>query len=148
MPNRPGDLPAGQPLGPSLGAPGPNVGYALTLAARARSSLSLAPHEHPDDALAVVAEIAMRRAASFGRAPVMADVEFGLQILGYRGGAAPDFVEWRVRAVHGAHHDYHERRALVDAVPDDVLRLAPSDLGAHVDEVREALRSAVPVPVE
>jgi len=143
--NRPGDLPAGWPTGKLLGSPGPNVGYALTLANRARDQLVLAPHEHSDDAIAVVAEIAMRRAALFGRAPVMLDVEFGMQILGYRGDADPDFVDWRMRALQGAHHDYYERRSLVDAIPVDVLRLVPSTLPAHLTEARDALRAAVPM---
>jgi hypothetical protein len=142
--NRPGDLPAGQPTGTLLGSPGPNVGYALLLANRVRDRLALAPHEHPEDAIAVVAEIAMRRAALFGRAPVMPDVEFGMDILGYRGDVDPDFVAWRVRAVTGTHHDYYERRALVDAIPVDILRLVPTALPAHLDEAREALRSGVP----
>jgi hypothetical protein len=145
--NRPGDLPAGWPTGKLLGSPGPNIGYALTLANRVRDQLSLAPHEHADDAIAVVAEIAMRRAALFGRAPVLRDVEFGLQILGYRGDADAEFVAWRMRAVQGAHHDYYERRSLVDAIPVDILRLAPSALPAHLAEARDALRAAVPVRI-
>jgi hypothetical protein len=145
--NRPGDLPAGQPMGKLLGSPGPNVGYALTLANRVRDQLTLAPHEHRDDAIAVVADIAMRRAALFGRAPVMPDVDFAIQILAYRGDADPDFVTWRVRAVHGTHHDYYERRSLVDAISVDVLRLVPSALPAQLDEARAALRSGVPAPL-
>jgi hypothetical protein len=146
--DRPGDLPAGWPTGKLLGSPGPNVGYALTLANRLRDQLVLAPHEHADDAIAVVAEIAMRHAALFGRAPVMPDVEFAMQILGYRGDADPDFVVWRMRAMQGAHHGYYERRSLVDAIPVDILRLVPTALPAHLAEAREALRSAVPTPVE
>ena len=147
MANRPGDLPAGWPTGKLLGSPGPNIGYALTLANRVRDQLALAPHEHADDAIAVVAEIAMRRAALFGRAPVMRDVEFGMQILGYRGGADPGFVAWRMRAVRGAHHDYYERRSLVDAIPVDILHLVPSALPAHITEARDALRAGVPTPL-
>jgi hypothetical protein len=145
--DRPGDLAAGWPTGKLLGSPGPNVGYALLLAERVRDQLALAPHEHAEDAIAVVAEIAMRRAALFGRAPVMPDVEFGMQILGYRGDADADFVAWRVRAVRGTHHDYYERRSLVDAIPVDVLRLVSSALPAHLAEAREALRSAVPMRI-
>ena len=145
--DRPGDIPAGWPSGKLLGSPGPNVGYALTLAHRARDRFVLAPHEHVDDAIAVVAEVAMRRAALFGRAPVMPDVEVGMQILGYRGDASPDFVAWRTRAVKGTHHDYSERRALVDAIPVDVLRLVPSALPAHLHEARNALQAAVPMRI-
>jgi hypothetical protein len=77
----------------------------------------------------------------------MADIEVGMQIMGYLGGAPEDFVEWRVRAVKGARHDYYERRALVDAIPEDILRLVPSALLAHLAEARYALRSGVPEPV-
>src|SRR2546421_9636846 len=73
--DRPGDLVAGQPTGTLLGRPGPNVGYAVTLAGRLRDKVRIADHESLDDALAVIAELAMKRAASFGRAPTMADVE-------------------------------------------------------------------------
>jgi hypothetical protein len=145
--NRPGDIPAGWPTGKLLGSPGPNVGYALTLANRLRDRFVLAPHEGLEDAIAVVAEIAMRRAAIFGRAPVITDVEFGMEIIGYRGDADPDFVTWRKRAVRGAQHNYYERRALVDAIPVDILRLVPSALPAHLDEARQAVRSGVPAPL-
>ena len=50
-------------------APGPNVGYAVTLAGRLRDKVTVAPHEHTADALAVIAELGMKRAASYGRAP-------------------------------------------------------------------------------
>jgi len=141
---RPGDLPAGQPHGKLLGSPGPNVGYAMTLANRVRDRLALGPHEHADDALAVVSELAMKRAASYGRAPVMHDIDVARVLLGYQGEAPTDWVEWRSRAVHGAHHHYDVRRALVDAAPLDVIRLAPDQAAAHVDEFRQQLRTATP----
>ena len=140
--NRPGDLPAGQPHGKLLGSPGPNVGYALTLANRGRDKLTLAPHEHPDDAIAVVAELAMKRAASYGRAPVMADVDVARTLLGYMGDAPEDFAQWRAHAVHGAHHHYDVRRAIVDAAPLDVIRLRPDQSAGHADEFRRQLRTA------
>jgi hypothetical protein len=77
----------------------------------------------------------------------MPDVEFGMQILGYLGDADPDFVAWRTRAVRGTSHDYYERRALVDAIPVDVLRLVPSALPAHLLEARDALRAGVRDPL-
>ena len=145
--NRPGDIPAGWPSGKLLGSPGPNVGYALTLANRAGDRFELAPHEHAEDAIVVVAEIAMRRAALFGRAPVMPDIEFAMRIMAYTGDAAPDFVTWRTRAVRGTHHDYYERRALVDAIPVDTLRLVPAALPGHLQEARDALRAGVADPL-
>ena len=85
----------------------------------------------------------MRRAASYGRAPVMPDVECSMLVLGYQGGCAPDFAEWRATMVEGAHHEYARRRVVVDAVSLDELRLAPSALAARAEEVRRHLREAV-----
>jgi hypothetical protein len=146
MADRPGDLPAGQPQGKLLGSPGPNIGYAFTLAERVKDRLQLAPHEHAEDALALVAELAMRRAAHYGRAPVIHDLDVAMRILGYDGSDDADFADWRMRAVEGAHHEYFERRTLVDAVPIDVLRLAPSAVGEHVAEARRALRGGAALP--
>jgi hypothetical protein len=137
---RPGDLAHGQPRGELFGSPGPNIGYGQTLANRARDRLALAPHEHADDALAVIGEVAMKRAASYGRAPVPADVECAMLVLGYQGGCAPAFAEWRASAVEGAHHDYRRRRALCDAVVADVLRLAPAVIASQLDTLREQVR--------
>jgi hypothetical protein len=123
--DRPGDLEAGQPKGDLLGRPGPNVGYAVLLANRLRDKVSLGAHEPVADALAVVGELAMKRAASYGRAPVMPDLVIAATLLGYLGDVDPAFVEWRTRAVHGASHEYGARRAFVDSVPDAVLRLPP-----------------------
>jgi hypothetical protein len=137
--DRPGDLVAGQPTGTLLGRPGPNVGYAMTLAARLADRISLAPHESAHDALAVISELGMKRAASFGRAPTMADVEAAATLLGYLGEVDPEFAAWRATTVHGAEHEYGVRRAIVDAVPDAVLRLPPQVAGL-LDEFRASLR--------
>ena len=89
--DRPGDeVAAGQPHGRLFGTPGPNIGYAATLAHRLGDRLALGPGEHLEDALAVVSELAMKRAASFGRAPVLADLDVAALILGYLGGCDPD----------------------------------------------------------
>ena len=140
--DRPGDLVAGQPTGDLLGRPGPNVGYAVTLTARRRDSVRLAPHEHLADALAVIAELAMKRAASYGRAPTMPDVDAAASLLGYQGECGDAFAAWRRDAVHGADHDYGVRRALVDAVPDAVLRLPPK-VPALLDEFRGELQQSL-----
>jgi hypothetical protein len=141
--DRPGDLQGSQPTGELLGAPGPNIGYALTLVDRARDRLALAPHEHADDARAVVGELAMKRAASYGRAPVMADVDVAMLLLGYQGGCAPEFAEWRAVAVSGAHEAYPRRRAFCDAGDLDVLRLDPATLVPRIGDVRAGVRAAV-----
>ena len=65
--DRPGDLEGASTTGSLLGRPGPNVGYAYTLAGRARGALTISPLEHDADVVAVIAEIAGKRAALFGR---------------------------------------------------------------------------------
>lgn len=125
---RPGEVvTSGQPRGHLLGSPGPDLGYALTLAERFRDRLDLAPQEKTDDALAAACGVAMRRCSRLGRAPTSKDVELGLTILGYLGGAPADYVAWRKRHVHGASHEYTEQRELVDAVREDVLGLTPEE---------------------
>ena len=119
--DRPGDLGAGQPEGKLLGRPGPNVGYAYTLAERAKDRLRLEPTEHAHDAIAVIAEIAGKRAASFGRAPVIKDIDVAIAVLGYDGSATPEFAAARAALVHEAGHAYARRRAFVDTVPDELL---------------------------
>ena len=120
--DRPGDLGPDQPEGALFGRPGPNVGYAYTLAQRAKDRLRLGPFEHAEDAVAVVAEVAGKRAAQFGRAPVIGDVDVAIAVLGYDGSASESFVKARSALVHEAGHEYRRRRALVDAVPDALLR--------------------------
>jgi hypothetical protein len=139
--DRPGDLDGASPTGNLLGRPGPNVGFALTLAHRATDRLVLGAHEAADDATAVVAEVAMKRAASFGRGPTSGDVEVAVEVLGYGGDADGEFVTWRARAVHGAHHEYEPRRRLVDAVSDATLRRPPAD-AAELAARRDAVRLA------
>ena len=85
-PTAPATSSPASPPGTLLGRPGPErrvraharrTGCA-TGRARRRTS-------HAADALAVIAELAMKRAASFGRAPTMTDVEIAASLLGYQG---------------------------------------------------------------
>jgi hypothetical protein len=141
--DRPGDeVSFGQPRGRLFGVPGPNIGYALTLAERIGERLTLAPHERLNDALAVVSELAMKRAALFGRAPVMADLDVAAHLLGYLGGCDPDDALWRGAAVEGAEHDYNVRRAICDAVDDAALRLPSDGVSGRALELRAQLRAA------
>ncbi len=73
----------------------------------------------------------------FGRAPVIGDVDLAIALLGYDGTASPDFVEARTLMTQEAGHSYPKRRALVDAVPEDLLR--PVDLKSGVDSWRAQL---------
>ena len=90
----------------------------------------------------MVAEIAGKRAALFGRAPVIGDVDLALAVLGYDGNASDEFVKARAAVVRDANHDYHRRRALVDAVPDALLRMRAAQAGAEI----AAWRASMPAP--
>jgi len=136
---RPGDLGGTTSTGLLVGRPGPNVGYAYTLAARAVDALRVSPLEYDGDVVAVIAEIAGKRAAHFGRAPVMADIDFAIALLGYDGLVDDDFVALRARLVHDAAHDYIRRRELVDAVPDALLPMRMAELITRVDDWRAQL---------
>jgi len=140
---RAGDLAPGQPEGTLLGSPGPNIGYAVGLVDRAATSMTLADHEHRDDAEAVAAELAMRRAACFGRAPVAVDVQVAFALLGYDDRADGEFATWRGRVVGGASHDYTRRRAVVDAVPEEMLALTPDGARSEAAETQRMMREAL-----
>ncbi len=136
--DRVGDLrTAGQPRGRDLGVPGPDQGYVLLLADRLFAErIELADGEHADDVLQGAAAVAGARAALFGRAPVGKDLELVLTLFGYLGGAPPELVRWRTPLFRGASHHYHERRQLVNLVPDATLRLTPDQLRARLADWR------------
>jgi hypothetical protein len=128
---RPGELSPGQPQCTLLGIPGPDAGYALTLAERFHHHLQVAPPETAHDAVVLGAALAMRRAATLGRAPIVPDLQLAFTLYGYLGGAPKELVEWRRRAAAGVgHHNYARLRGLVDAVPADVLRKNPDEIAA------------------
>ena len=84
---RPGDLEGrARPGGPGLGVQGPDQGYALTLARRLRDQLVLTEGESADDAIAGSLGVALRRAALFGRAPVIDDLRVAFSLFGFLGG--------------------------------------------------------------
>jgi hypothetical protein len=127
MADRPGEIDGLQPSGEQLGTPGPDQGYALTLAERFVGKLALSAGEHEADALSGASAVAMKRSALFGRAPVIHDLRVGLTIWGFLdANAAAELVELRrewFEEVHLAMH-YTARQRIVDAAPDDVLRLS------------------------
>jgi hypothetical protein len=137
--DRPGDDATSPPTGGLSGSPGPNVGFALTLARRARDRFRLEPGEHAEDAIAVVAELAMKRASTFGRAPTTLDVDFATEILGYSGAASADVREWRPALVRGAEHNYVVRRGIADTVSATLLRLTITELPEHLASVRASM---------
>jgi len=138
MPDRPADLHDGQPFGPGLGYPGPDQGFMLKLARRFEGRLALVEGEREDDVLAGANAIALRRASMFGRGPVIHDLTVALRVFGFLadGGETPaELVELRRPRFEGAAnaHHYAHLRALVDGVPEWVLRSSP-------EQVRTAAR--------
>lgn len=132
--DRPAEIAGRQPLGPRLGDPGPDQGFALRLARQVRGRLVLTPGESEDDVIAGVVAIAMRRSAMFGRAPSIHDITVALTLWGFLAEAPSALVALRTQvfaAVASTHH-YMERRAIVDAVPEDVLRLDPASVDGLV----------------
>jgi hypothetical protein len=130
---RPSDLADGQPIGPRLGYPGPDQGFVLKLARQYEGKLALAEGEHEEDVLAGACAIALRRASLFGRAPVIHDLTVALSAFGYLDDAAADLVAFRKPLFEGTAHLHHylELRALVDSVPESVLRMTPQEVRAQ-----------------
>ena len=138
--DRPAEVGQGrQPTGPRLGYPGPDIGYALTLAVLIRPEVIAPPGEHVDDAVAGCTAIAMRRAALFGRAPVLPDLRLAFAIWGWFDATpSDDLRSVRRSAFEAASHDYEIRRAVVDQVPDETLRMTVADAtGAYPARWRE-----------
>ncbi len=139
MADRPADLQRGQPVGPKLGRPGPDQGYLLKLAERFTDRVEVADGEQIDDALAGCQAVALRRAALFGRAPVAHDLEVALRLWGFLGGAPDDLVEFRRRLFQGAAHHYWDQRAVTDLVPDETLKLTPTQVADRLTDWRQLL---------
>lgn len=133
--DRPAAVTGRRPEGPRLGVPGPDQGYALLLAARVRDRVRVQAGESVEDALSGALAIALRRAARYGRAPVIHDLTVALTIWGFLDANPPaDLVAERRRAfeglAHAAHH-YAEIRAVADRVPDETLALSPADVAGR-----------------
>jgi hypothetical protein len=121
-----------QPPGRRLGTPGPDQGFALKLARRFEDRLVLAEGESSEDAIAGCTTVAMRRCASFGRAPAVYDLVFGFTIWGFLGEAPTDLIEARGPLFRSASHHYTAQRAIADAVVEESLRLTPEAVGARI----------------
>lgn len=127
---RPGELGPAQPSGPGLGCPGPDQGYALKLARRFTDRLVL-DGVHTEDAVAGCLGVALRRAALFGRAPVIHDVELAYRIWGFLGDAPAELVEIRNPLFQSAAHHYGDQRAIADQIPEVTLRLTPAEVASR-----------------
>ena len=123
-----------------VGSPGPDQGYIWTLV---EGEIHLAEREHMDDVLAGAVAIGLKRASSYGRAPIVHDLRVALTIWGFLDVTpAPELVAVRRKMFEGiaSPHHYTERRAVVDAVPESSLRQTPAQVGqAHRADWRPLL---------
>jgi hypothetical protein len=123
---RPGDLTGRQPRAPQLGYPGPDQGFGLVLANRLRDRLVLQPHEDADDVVTGCLGIGLRRASTFGRAPVVHDFTIAYTIWGFLVSEPPaELVALRRPRFEGLAntlHHYAELRELVDSIPEATIR--------------------------
>lgn len=131
--DRPAEIHGGAPTGRQMGRPGPDQGYALKLASRFHGKLRLAPGEHEHDVIAGCLGVALKRAASYGRAPVIHDLELAFTVFGFTLEDAPaDLVRFRTPLFEAAGHHYELQRAIADMVADETLRKTPSQVRAQV----------------
>lgn len=140
---RPGEMVGLRPpVGPAFGSPGPDQGYALTLAARFVDRLLLAEGEHPADAVAGCVPVALKRASLLGRAPVVYDLELAFMLFGFLGDAPKELVAFRHEWFAGAAHAYWKQRAIADLVPESTLRLTPPIIHQRLSEWRSLFDAA------
>jgi len=119
------------PRGAGIGTPGPDSGFALRLAQRFEDELKLGEGESAHDVLLGVALVGSKRAALFGRAPCIHDVRFALNLWCILDEVPADVQAARRAAFSSLSHDYVAQRALVDAVPEETLRLSPDEVRAR-----------------
>ena len=121
--------------GRSLGTPGPDQGFAMRLARRFEHDLKLGEGESENDVLTGVALIAAKRAALFGRAPSVYDVQFALSLWGLLDDVPPELQERRRAVFASVAHDYVAQRRLVDSIPEEILGLSPEHASARRGEI-------------
>ena len=137
-PHRPSELRAGpRSFGAASGAPGPDQGYALRLAEIISDRVVLGHGEQLDDALSAAVVVALARASSFGRAPVLKDLEFALSALGYLDSVDAETTARRHGRVTGLSHDYFRQRAIADLCDEKTLRAPVGERGAFLLAVAE-----------
>jgi hypothetical protein len=125
--DRPAEIPREAPSAPRMGRPGPDQGYAIKLVNLFHGKLELTEGEHEHDVMEGVLGVALKRAALFGRAPVIHDVQLAFDAFGYTVRDAPrELVNYRRRLFEAAGHHYEIQRAIADAVLDATLRLQPA----------------------
>jgi hypothetical protein len=138
--DRPADLVALEaPTGPRFGAAGPDLGYGLKLARLLEDKLELTEGEHREDAVAGGFACGSKRAAYFGRAPVIYDMQWAFGLWGFLGGAPDDLIAWRKPLFRGAAEHYWDQREIVDAVKIETLKLTPAQVKERLGNWKELL---------
>ncbi len=133
------------PKGRSIGVPGPNTGYALLVAEELYADkVELSPGITTEDALTGTAAVGAARAALFGRAPVGKDVEMALVLFGFLGDAPADLVAWRSPLFQAAAHHYESQRRIVEAVPEETLRLTSDAVRGRLGQWRTMVVAVAP----
>ena len=140
---RPGEaLDPVPPTGTRFGSTGPDLGYGLKLARRFEPTLKVMEGEHAADAIAGCFAVGAKRAASFGRAPVIYDMELAYTLWGFIGAPPADLVAFRAPLFMGAAHEYWEQRQIVDRVKASTLRLTPAEVRAKLSDWKTLLDTA------
>ncbi|GAC1534884.1 MAG: hypothetical protein NVS3B12_16300 [Acidimicrobiales bacterium] len=121
-----------QPVGPQFGVAGPDQGYALKLAHHLQHRVILGSGEHFEDAAAGCLGVALRRAARYGRSPVIGDVELAFAVWGFLADAPRELIEFRRPLFEAVSHHYNDLRALAERVPASTLEMTPSDVSARL----------------
>jgi len=125
--DRPAEIVGEQPTGDKLGSPGPSQGYGLKLANRFHGKLRLASGENEHDVILGCLGVALKRASSFGRSPVIHDFEVAFTLFGFLGDEQPTAVQLEVRRkmFEAAGHHYDVQRSIADRVSEPTVRMSP-----------------------
>lgn len=146
MTGRPGEIEGRQPQGQRLGFQGPDQGYALTLARLVEDQIRTQHGESREDAVRGTVAIALRRASRYGRAPVMHDIRFALNLWGWTLEQPPAELVVRRRQVFtgcgNVLHGYREARELADMVPESSLSMTPEQVASSMPGSWRALTGA------
>ena len=127
------------PSGPHLGRPGPDQGYGLKLVRQLEPRFQLTAGENAHDVMTGCVDVGLARAALFGRAPVIYDMELACGVWGFLDTAPPELVAFRVPLFRAASHNYWGQRDIVDRVPAETLRLTPDEARKRLNVWRTVL---------
>jgi hypothetical protein len=140
---RPGEvLDPVPPKGRAFGSAGPDLGYGLKLARMLVARLLLTEGEHTADAVAGCFAVGAKRAAMFGRAPVIFDMELAYTLWGFLGDAPEGLIAFRKPLFAGAAHEYAGQRKIVDRVKESTLRLTVAQVGAKLSDWKNLLEAS------